>query len=105
MNAKLRLSVSPAKLREFCCKWSISELAVFGSALRDDFGPTSDVDFLVSFEPGVRRTLLDQVRMRNELSEIVGRPVDFVSRRGIEMSANRWRRQEILSSAETVYDA
>ena len=103
MNANLRLSIDEEKLREFCQKWSISELAVFGSAIRDDFGPESDVDFLATFAPNVHRTLLDHVRMQDELAEIVGRKVDLVSRRGVEMSRNPIRKRAILSTAETVH--
>jgi predicted nucleotidyltransferase len=105
MNAVLRLPIDAEKLRDFCRKWSISELAVFGSVLRDDFGPASDVDFLAAFAPEARWNLLDHVRMQDELAEIVGRRVDLVSRGGVETSSNPWRRQEILSSAETLYVA
>jgi hypothetical protein len=105
MSTTLQLPIDREKLRDFCQRWSISELAIFGSALRDDFGPHSDVDFLATFDPQSRWSLLDQVRMQEELAQIVGRPIDLVSRRGIEMSANKWRRQEILSTAETVYAA
>lgn len=103
MNLSLRLPLDSEKLAELCRKWSITELAVFGSVLRDDFGPDSDVDFLASFAPEARWSLLDQVHMQEELAEIVGRDVDLVSRRGIEMSANPWRKEAILTSAENIY--
>jgi predicted nucleotidyltransferase len=105
MVASLRLPLDAEKLREFCHKWSISELAVFGSVLRDDFRSNSDVDFLATFDPESANSLLLRQEMQEELSEIVGRRVDLVSRRGIEMSRNPLRRKEILSTAETVYVA
>ena len=105
MNSTLRIPIDPEKLREFCRKWSITELAVFGSVLRDDFRPDSDVDFLATFAPASRSSLLCREEMQEELANIVGRPVDIVSRRGIEMSENPWRRREILSTAETLYVA
>jgi uncharacterized protein len=105
MNASLRLPIDADKLREFCRKWSIAELAVFGSVLRDDFGPESDVDFLATFAPESRNSLMRRQEMQDELSAIIGRRVDLVSRRGIEMSENPWRRREILSTAEPLYVA
>jgi predicted nucleotidyltransferase len=103
MKAELRLPISSEKLREFCRKWSIAELAVFGSVLRDDFGPQSDVDFLATFDPKARWSLLDQVHMQDELGEIVGRSVDLVSRRGVENSRNPLRRRAILESAQVLH--
>ena len=91
------------RLREFCTRWKITELALFGSVLRDDFGPESDVDVLVAFAPEARWTLLDHVRMRYELADLFGRDVDLVTRRAVERSANYLRRREILSSAKVVY--
>jgi predicted nucleotidyltransferase len=105
MKTISRFPMDQEKLREFCEKWRISELAVFGSVLRADFHPESDIDFLATFAPESRSSLLRREEMQGELSKIVGRRVDIVSRRGIEMSENPWRREEILSTAETVYVA
>ena len=102
MNATLRLPLDEKKLGDFCRKWMISELAVFGSVLRDDFGPESDVDFLVSFAQESHWSLFDQIHMQDELSEIVGRPVDFVTREGVESSRNYIRRRAILESAQVL---
>lgn len=99
-----RLNISQKELAEFCGRWKIAELSLFGSALRDDFGPDSDVDVLASFTPEARHTLFDMVRMQTELEEIVGRKVDLVSRRGIEKSRNYLRRSEIIKSAEVFYE-
>ena len=93
------------QVAEFCRRWRVWELALFGSALRDDFGPDSDVDLLVTFSPEAAWTLLDHVRMQTELSELLGHPVDLVSRRAIERSPNPIRKREILSTARTVYAA
>lgn len=92
-------------IEAFCRRWRITELAVFGSALRDDFRPDSDIDLLVQFSPDARWTLLDFVRMQDELSAILGRRVDLVSRKGIERSKNARRRKSILDSAEVIYVA
>ena len=72
---------------------------MFGSLLRPDFGPSSDVDLLVTFAPDAAWSLIDHERMKQELSAIVGRNVDLVSREGLEQSANWIRRQMILATA------
>ena len=93
------------KIKEFCRKWDISEFALFGSAVRRDFGPDSDIDALVTFEPTTNWTLFDDVDMQTELETIFDRDVDLVSRGGIERSRNHIRRQEILDSAQVIYAA
>lgn len=93
------------RLRDFCGRWRIRELALFGSALGADFHEESDIDLLVTFASDAQWSLLDQVRMERELADLVGRPVDLLSRQAVERSANPLRRQEILTSAETVYVA
>ena len=95
--------IPEAAVASFCRRWKITELALFGSVLRDDFSSDSDVDVLVTFAPDTHWTLFGLVRMQDELKEIFGREVDVVSRRGIERSRNHLRRQAILSTAETVY--
>jgi hypothetical protein len=100
-----RVTLPRQEIAEFCRRWQIDELALFGSVLRDDFGPDSDVDVLVRFAANSRPTLLDMVRMKDELEPILGHPVDLVSRRGVEMSRNPLRRKAILESAEVVYGA
>ena len=97
------LNLSHRRIRDFCARWKVTELAVFGSALREDFGPDSDVDVLVAFASDARWTLLDHVEMQDELVVILGRNVDLVSRRGVNRSRNHIRRREILRSAEVVY--
>jgi len=92
-----------ADVADFCRRWRIRELALFGSALRDDFSDRSDLDLLVTFAPDADWSLLDHVRMQMELSDLLGRPVDLVSRRAIERSSNPIRRREILGTARIVY--
>lgn len=92
-------------IAEFCRRWQIVELALFGSVLRDDFGPDSDIDVLVKFAPGHPWSLFDHVTMQEELGEILGRSVDLVSRAGVERSQNERRRRQILNSARVVYAA
>jgi predicted nucleotidyltransferase len=91
------------KISEFCKRWNITEFALFGSVLREDFSINSDVDALVTFAPETRRTLFDISKMQDELQKIFGRNVDVVSKRGVEMSRNYIRRKAILSSAEVIY--
>jgi hypothetical protein len=92
-------------IHAFCQKWHITELALFGSALRTDFHAESDLDLLVTFGDDVRVSLLDMVHMTDELEAIVGRKVDLLTRRSVEQSANYLRRRDILSSARVIYGA
>jgi predicted nucleotidyltransferase len=87
------------KLRDFCRKWKVTEFSLFGSVVRDDFGPESDVDVLVTFEEDAPWTLFSMVHMEDELVEIFGRPVDLLTRRSIERSRNPIRRDSILRNA------
>jgi predicted nucleotidyltransferase len=89
----------------FCQRWKITELAFFGSVLREDFRPDSDVDVLVSFAPEAAWSLFDHVAMEEELGALLGRKVDLISRRAIERSSNWIRRQAILNHAEPYYAA
>jgi predicted nucleotidyltransferase len=99
------LKLDRPQIADFCRRWKVRELAVFGSALREDFRADSDVDLLVTFAPDATWGLLDQVTMEDELATILGRPVDLVSRRAIENSSNWIRREAILGSAETIHVA
>lgn len=101
----MKIEVDPQRLREFCSRWLVRELALFGSALREDFGPDSDLDVLVTFAESADWSLLDLVRMERELAELASREVDLVDRRSIARSANWLRREEILKSAVSVYAA
>lgn len=100
MNPSLRLDRD--KLADFCRRWRIRELSIFGSALREDFGPESDLDFLVSFEPGVSLDIVDILDMKEELEKRYGRPVDLVEKEALR---NPWRKREILKTRELVFAA
>lgn len=101
----LGIDIPQKQVAEFCQRWKIVEFALFGSVLREDFRPDSDVDVLVTFAPDAAWTLFDHVEMQDELKTLFGRRVDLVSRRGIERSRNIRRREAILDSARSIYVA
>lgn len=103
MKTRAHIHIPYDEIEKFCQKWQIAELSLFGSVLREDFGPQSDVDVLVTFAPEAKHGLFALVRMQEELKEIFGRNVDLISRRGVEASRNYIRRKAILDSAEIVY--
>ncbi len=98
-----RIEIDKGRISGFCRKWKIIEFSLFGSVLRDDFGPDSDVDVLVTFAPEARWSILDMVEMRDDLREIFGRSVDLLTRRAVERSRNWIRRRAILENAECIY--
>jgi len=89
---------------DFCHCWKIARLEIFGSALRSDFGPGSDIDFLYTLAADARWGW-EFSQAAEELARIIGRPVDLVSRRAMERSRNPLRKREILATARVVYDA
>ena len=99
----VQVHIDRAKIATFCRRWKIVEFSLFGSALRDDFGPDSDVDVLVSYADDARRGLSDLSRMENELKAIFGRDVDLVDRRAVERSENYIRRRHVLEHLETIH--
>jgi uncharacterized protein len=105
MIASVKVQLPEAEIERFCQRWKISELALFGSVLREDFRPDSDVDVLVAFSPDARWSLFDMVRMERDLEALLGRPVDLVERKAVESSENYIRRKHILSSLVPVYVA
>ena len=97
-----RIPIDPEKIAEFCQRGKITEFALFGSVLRDDFRPDSDVDVLVSIDPKAHIGLFEIVDMQIELETIFKRPVDLVEKEGLR---NPYRRREILRTAQVVYAA
>jgi len=97
------IEVPDEAIAEFCRKWRITELALFGSVLREDFGPDSDVDVLVRFEEDAPWSLWDIPTMEEELRAIFGRDVDLADRVSVEESRNPFRRRSILRGARVMY--
>lgn len=99
----LPIQLPEVQLNQFCSRWKVRELALFGSVLRNDFHPDSDIDILISFRSSADWGLFDHVKMQQELENILGRQVDLVSKRAIERSHNWIRRREILETAKVIY--
>jgi len=98
----LKIEITNDRIAQFCRDWQIKELSIFGSALRDDFRPDSDVDVLVAFDEQARWNLFDLMRAESELEQIFGREVDLVEKQAVR---NPFRRQHILSHHEVIYAA
>ena len=96
------LDIPIERIEGFCRKWGVRELALFGSAIRDDFRPESDVDVLVTFDPGAPISLWDWPLMTEELEEVFGRRVDLVEKDAIK---NPYRRRAILAAHRVLYAA
>jgi len=98
----VQIDIPMDKVVDFCRKWKITEFSLFGSVLRDDFRPESDVDVLVEFEPGAPWSLWDWIDMIDELKAAFGRDVDLVSKGGLR---NPFRRHAIMTTREIIYAA
>ena len=98
MTSRLRIEVSRERIADFCRRHHIGRLAFFGSVLRDDFTPTSDVDVLVEFEPG-KTPGFAFFTMEAELSSILSRRVDL----NTPNSLSKYFREEVLAEAEELY--
>lgn len=96
------IDISESQLAELCRKWKVTELSLFGSILRDDFGPGSDVDVLVVFQPDAPWSMWNLMDMKAELEVLFDRPVDLVEKEALR---NPWRKHRILSTYEVVYAA
>ena len=103
-STQVTVPIPQQEITAFCRRWHISELALFGSVLGDSFGPDSDIDVLVSFEPGAN-PVPDREQMRAELEAIFQRSVDIMYRRVIERDSNYLLRKSILNSARVIYAA
>ena len=95
-----RFSIPRKRIAEFCKRWNITEFSLFGSVLREDFRPDSDVDVLVSIDPKAHIGLFELAEMGLELEEMFKRPVDLVEKEGLR---NPYRRSEILNTAKVIY--
>ncbi|MHB9133522.1 MAG: nucleotidyltransferase family protein [Armatimonadota bacterium] len=99
-----KIDIPYEKIVDFCRRWKITEFALFGSVLRDDFRPDSDVDVMVTFAPDARWGF-KFVQLCEELEELFGREVHVVTRRSVEESQNPFRRNSMLAGAEVIYEA
>ena len=97
---KQKIRIPRKKIAEFCLRWGVVEFSLFGSILRDDFRPDSDVDVLVTFSPEARISLFELVQMKIDLEKIFHRPVDVIEKDALE---NPFRKREILRTAKVVY--
>ncbi len=100
-----RLNASRKEVHDFCERWQVTDFSLFGSVLKEHFAADSDIDVLVTFAPEASVTLFQLVEMQHELEALFGRPVDLLTRGGVESSRNPLRRQSILSSVKTLYAA
>ena len=101
MPARTNVKMPREKLAEFCKKNHIRKLSLFGSALREDFSPDSDVDILVEFAPNTRVGLIRLAGLEIELGEILGRKVDLNTLGFL----SKYYREKVLAEAEVQYDA
>ncbi len=102
MTESARIELSSERIAAFCHKWKVREFSLFGSVLRDDFGPDSDVDVLISFESDAQWSLFDWVEMIDELESGFGRPVHLFAEAGLR---NPFRRREIMKTRKIFYGA
>jgi len=96
-----RISVPERKIKDFCRRYQVQRMALFGSVLRDDFRPDSDIDILVVFDPSAFVTFMTLGKMKRELSEIFQREVDLIPQEGLKPAI----REAVLSSTQEVYAA
>lgn len=104
IQVKKNINLSIDEITTFCDRWQIVEFALFGSVLRDDFRSDSDIDILITQGENAKISLFDVVNMQEELVIILHRPIDLVFKDGVISSLNYLRKQEILSTAVTVYE-
>ena len=96
------LAIDDERVEAFCRKWKVRELSLFGSVLRDDFRPDSDIDVLIVYEDGTHRDLWDHLHAEEELGELLGRKVDLVEKKAVR---NPFRRHHMLANREIIYAA
>ena len=99
---QIRITLPQKRIKDFCLKWKVSEMALFGSVLSDEFGPDSDIDVLVSFKDDAGWGLFEFVDMIDELKTVFGRNVDLVEKDSLR---NPFRKKAILAANEVIYAA
>jgi predicted nucleotidyltransferase len=98
--SEFQISLPREKIAAFCYRWQVTEFAIFGSALRDDFNALSDIDVLVSFDDSAEITLLDLAQMQIELEGVFNRSVDLIEKAALR---NPYRRKGIIETSQVVY--
>jgi predicted nucleotidyltransferase len=101
MNRAFPLPLPPDQLADFCERNQVQELALFGSALTEDFGENSDIDLLITFRPGAHVGFLTLARVKREIEEMLGRKVDLVPKGGLKSAI----RDSVLATARVLYAA
>lgn len=99
-----RLTIAPEEIAQLCQRWSITEMALFGSVLSDQFNADSDIDILIRFAPNARQGLLTLSKIKHELETRIGREVDIALKESVENSENWIRRHEILKTTQVIYE-
>jgi uncharacterized protein len=100
--SRVRVPLPREAIVDFCRRWKVREFSLFGSVVRDDFRPDSDIDVLVSFAPDTPWSLADLAEMREELMTLFGREIDLVEREALR---NPFRRHAILTTREIIHAA
>ena len=99
---RLPVHIDERRLREICQTWHITQLSLFGSVLREDFSPDSDIDVLLTFDPAANWSLFDLMDLQENLQQILGRKVDLVEQKAIR---NPYRRESIMATRKIIYEA
>ncbi len=99
------ISLPMAQIEDMCDRRKITELALFGSALREDFQASSDIDILITFAPGARKGLMTLAQIKHELEDLLGREVDILTKKSLKNGQNSVRCRSILESAKVLYVA
>jgi uncharacterized protein len=100
--SNLQITIPSTEIADFCARWGVQELAVFGSVLRSDFSPASDIDLLIELDSSLKLGMYEWVEMIEELKEIFGREVDLVEKGAIR---NPFRRKAIMENLEVIHAA
>lgn len=100
---KTSLTIPDKKISQFCKRWHVIRLELFGSAAQGNFTNVSDIDLLVEFDKSFHRTLSDQIQMQAEIEDIFNRPVDLIVKKTIQNSPNPYKRASILNAAKELY--
>lgn len=96
-----RIPIDKTAISAFCRKWHLTEFALFGSVIRDDFGPESDVDVLVTFAPDANPSLFDLADMKDELTRLFGRSIDLGTKRSLKPTI----KEHVVATAEVIFAA